>query len=139
MAGQQGEAQTARFWHRRQLHETTIHRWDIDHALGHAPVIASNVAVDGVDEYLDVWIRTRGKQTLTATLNLATPTATWNLRPADKPGRLTVAPGLAPDAAAQITGDPAELLLVLWNRTTLDRTNLDIQGDPDVVDGFRSP
>ncbi|MEZ0075762.1 maleylpyruvate isomerase family mycothiol-dependent enzyme [Planotetraspora sp. GP83] len=44
----------ARFWSRRQLHETVIHRADVELAVGAEPSIDEDVAADGVSELLDV-------------------------------------------------------------------------------------
>jgi uncharacterized protein (TIGR03083 family) len=41
---------TVRFWLRRQAHETAMHRWDAGAALGLPPVLAAELAADGVDE-----------------------------------------------------------------------------------------
>lgn len=48
-----GADKHARFWPRRQLHETAIHRADAELTLGIEPHIADAVAADGVDEFLD--------------------------------------------------------------------------------------
>lgn len=48
-----GDDQHARFWSRRQLHETVVHRADAQLARGTEPSIEPTVAVDGVDELLD--------------------------------------------------------------------------------------
>ena len=49
-----GADQHARFWLRRQLHETAIHRMDVELAvLGEAGELDPAVAVDNVDEFLD--------------------------------------------------------------------------------------
>jgi uncharacterized protein (TIGR03083 family) len=48
-----GADQHARFWSRRMLHETTVHRADAELALGREPTIDAPVAVDGIDELLD--------------------------------------------------------------------------------------
>jgi uncharacterized protein (TIGR03083 family) len=133
-----GSPATASFWHRRQLHETTIHRWDIERALGLDTRIEPSLAIDGIDEYLDVWVRTRGKQTLTAPLVLRAPTAGWTLQPADRPGRINITRGIDTNPAAEITGAPHELLLVLWNRLALADTDLTINGDQTVVASFRN-
>ena len=46
-----GADQHVRFWSRRQLHETTVHRVDLEIATGHASwAIEPRVAVDGIDE-----------------------------------------------------------------------------------------
>jgi uncharacterized protein (TIGR03083 family) len=48
-----GADQHARFWSRRMLYETAIHRADVDLGLGRAPTFDAPVAIDGVDELLD--------------------------------------------------------------------------------------
>jgi uncharacterized protein (TIGR03083 family) len=48
-----GADQHARFWSRRLVHETGIHRADAELALGRRPSFEPAVAVDGVDEFLD--------------------------------------------------------------------------------------
>ncbi len=48
-----GADQHARFWPRRMLHETTVHRADAELALGRDAVISADVAVDGIDELLE--------------------------------------------------------------------------------------
>ena len=42
-----------RFWSRRMLHETTVHRADAELALGRDPTIDADTAADGIDELLD--------------------------------------------------------------------------------------
>ena len=42
-----------RFWPRRMVHETGVHRADAEIALGRAPVFDGAIAVDGIDELLD--------------------------------------------------------------------------------------
>jgi uncharacterized protein (TIGR03083 family) len=48
-----GSDKAARFWGRRMLFETTIHRADVELALGKRPTIDPETAVDGIDEFLD--------------------------------------------------------------------------------------
>ncbi len=48
-----GSDKRTRFWGRRMLFETTVHRADIELARGRAPQIDLAVAVDGVDEFLE--------------------------------------------------------------------------------------
>lgn len=47
-----GADQHARFWARRMLFETLVHRTDAELALGLRPAIDRPVAVDGIDEFL---------------------------------------------------------------------------------------
>jgi uncharacterized protein (TIGR03083 family) len=46
------DVQQARFWYRRMLHETMIHRVDAELAAGIRPRVDADVAVDGIDELL---------------------------------------------------------------------------------------
>lgn len=46
----------AGFWHRRMAHETAIHRWDAQMAVGQVEPIEAKLAVDGVAEVLDSWL-----------------------------------------------------------------------------------
>ena len=48
-----GSDRHVRFWPRRMLFETVIHRADLELALGWDPDIAPDIATDGVDEFLD--------------------------------------------------------------------------------------
>ncbi|HVF52241.1 MAG TPA: maleylpyruvate isomerase family mycothiol-dependent enzyme [Actinomycetota bacterium] len=48
-----GADQHVAFWARRQLHETTIHRADLEITVGREPTIDTEIAVDGIDEFLD--------------------------------------------------------------------------------------
>jgi uncharacterized protein (TIGR03083 family) len=48
-----GADQHARFWSRRMLLETTVHRADAELALGRSPEIDAAVAIDGLDELLE--------------------------------------------------------------------------------------
>ena len=48
-----GDDKHVRFWPRRMLHETSVHRADATFALGRDAVIEPSVAIDGVDEFLD--------------------------------------------------------------------------------------
>jgi uncharacterized protein (TIGR03083 family) len=42
-----------RFWSRRMVHETTVHRVDAELALGRDPDVDADVAADGIDELLE--------------------------------------------------------------------------------------
>src|SRR5215468_9696211 len=44
------------FWQRRMAHETAVHRWDAQMALGQAEPIETKLAADGVAEVLDTWL-----------------------------------------------------------------------------------
>ncbi len=48
-----GTDQHVRFWSRRQLHETAVHRFDVCNALGRDFTMEPAVARDSIDEFLD--------------------------------------------------------------------------------------
>ena len=48
-----GVDQHVRFWSRRMLHETSVHRADLEGALGRESAYDAAVAVDGIDEFLE--------------------------------------------------------------------------------------
>lgn len=63
----------AGFWHRRMAHETAIHRWDAQVAVGQVEPIEPRLAVDGVAEVLDSWLpagRRTGPADLTGVVQL---------------------------------------------------------------------
>jgi uncharacterized protein (TIGR03083 family) len=91
---------TASFWRRRQVHEVSVHLWDV------APYeLTDAVAEDGIDEVLDFFLPRQvkaGRTTLPAgTLELRTPHRSW-----------TVGEG----PATVVEGSASELLLALWGR-----------------------
>ncbi|MEM9562117.1 MAG: maleylpyruvate isomerase family mycothiol-dependent enzyme [Actinomycetota bacterium] len=130
-----GSASTVAWWVRRQLHETTVHRWDVERAVGSCTPIEAPIAADGVDEFLDVFVRTRGEQTLTAPLTLTSidPARSWSLTPSDRPGRVDIAPGRLADVAEEISGPADDLLLLVWGRLELAETALTVAGSPEVA------
>lgn len=129
-----GSPKTVAWWSRRQMHETAVHRWDVEHALGCTTPVEPAVAADGIDEYLDVFVRTRGKQTLIAPLVLETigPSRAWTLSPASRPGRVDIAAGRSAEASSELVGSPEGLLLVLWGRLTFSEAHLTV-GGPEAV------
>lgn len=128
------------WWTRRQVHETTVHRWDAESATASHTPILPRLATDGVDEYLDVFVRPRGRQPLDAPLGLATRDTgrAWTLTPDPRrPGRVTVADGDDPRSVARIVASAEGLLLVLWGRRSLEAVGAHVTGDRAVVERFR--
>ncbi|MFI6494562.1 maleylpyruvate isomerase family mycothiol-dependent enzyme [Streptomyces sp. NPDC050564] len=137
-----GADQHARFWARRMLFETLLHRVDAELALGLRPTIDRPLAVDGIDEFL---------------VNL--PFAAFfapkvaNLRGADKTIRFRATAGddewlvrLRPDgfgldttrattepADATVRGTAADLLLLVYGRLSYDAEVLVHEGDEDLL------
>ncbi|MEM7094747.1 MAG: maleylpyruvate isomerase family mycothiol-dependent enzyme [Actinomycetota bacterium] len=132
-----GSEPTVGWWLRRQLHETAVHRWDIERALDALSSIEPDQALDAVGEFLDVYVRTRGKHVLDAPLVIEStePAAQWLLTPAKKPGRIDVETldGHEANADSSVVGPPEGLLLALWGRLTVAEAGLALTGDANVT------
>lgn len=125
---------TARFWIRRQAHETVVHRWDSENAAGAAAPVDSTLATDGVAEWAEVFaprFLARGPGLPAAdagrTVHLHgtdRDDAEWTLALAQDSLVLTHGHGKA-DVA--LRGDASDLYLALWRRVPL--AELEIHGD----------
>jgi uncharacterized protein (TIGR03083 family) len=123
------------WWLRRQAHEVTVHRWDGQLAHGDPEPIDPALAVDGVDEFLDVFVRRLG-------VKLAGAGETIHLHATDIDGEWLIE---RTPAGAQVThghakgdvalrGSASDLLLLLWGR----RRPGDVErfGDPGVFESW---
>ncbi len=109
--------QTVGFWIRRLTHETVIHRFDLEDALGEPTTpIDPELAVDGVDEVLVVMLG-RGRPDADAsggTVRLEADAHAWDVQ-LDKL-RTTVVRGAPANGQASVRADAELLLLWLWGR-----------------------
>jgi uncharacterized protein (TIGR03083 family) len=137
--------QPVSFWPRRMAIETAIHRWDAENALGRAEAVPVDLAVDGVDELLQVLAPARLADELRA---MAAVGATVHLHATDceedgvgewlvtftEDGGLDVRHEHAKgDVAVRATA--SDQLLLLWNR--IDPDQLEIFGDRGLLDRWR--
>jgi uncharacterized protein (TIGR03083 family) len=128
---------TAGFVARRCAHELAVHRYDAQSARGNTGPIAAELAVDGVDEILDVLVTARGRTGQGTDRMLA-------LRAADAGMEWVVTMGqrhievqrndeaLVEGSALIVTGTASDLELTLYDRPTL--SPVDISGDTTVID-----
>jgi len=131
------------FWFRRQAQEIAVHRWDAEDAItpGGATAITSDLAADGIDEWLEVFVpRFLARTDVPAELvgatvhihctddGLTPGTGEWLLRlGADGP---EVERAHSKGDAA-VRGPASDLLLAAWHRVPLDHDRLDVVGDAD--------
>lgn len=130
---------TVGFWCRRMAHEAVIHRVDAETAAGIAGLVRPELAVDGVDEVLDLFLAPRVVAAV-----LAEPAATVHLHATDLPGEWLVR--LGPDGLrverghakgdAAVRGTASELLLWLWGRRPLD--GLEVFGEEQAAVRLRA-
>ena len=138
-------APTAAFWWRRMAQESAVHRWDVQQAHTDAAPIEVALAVDGVDELGDTFLRFAGRRGITGLGE------TVHLHATDE----AVADGSVPggewlftfhpqgvdvehvhdkgDMAAR--GAASDLLLLVWNRRPVDVQTF---GDTDLLDWWSS-
>ena len=145
-----GEDQHARFWARRMLFETLVHRVDAEHSLGRASDIDSALAADGVDEYLVnlpyagffapgvTKLHGNGETLAFQCTDSAAGTGTeWRVRL--EPDGFRLQPKAGADAApseAQTTvrGQAADVLLLLYGRRTYQETAFEVSGEATTLD-----
>ncbi|MFF5189412.1 maleylpyruvate isomerase family mycothiol-dependent enzyme [Streptomyces sp. NPDC000345] len=137
-----GVDQHARFWARRMLFETLLHRVDADLALGRRPAIDRPLAVDGIDEFLanlpfaaffapDVAnLRGPGK---TIRFQATDGDDDWFVRLRPDGFGLDTSPAATDTADATVQGTAADLLLLLYGRLRHDATPFTHDGDKDLL------
>jgi len=109
------------FVQRRMAHEVAVHAWDAVGAVGAVEPVDADLAVDGIDEYIDlfmpVWVRQPvDPGPYSVLLRASDRPARWWLEVRN--GELSTSHGdLAADAV--VVGSVSELLLTLWGRTDL--------------------
>ncbi len=129
---------TVGFWGRRMAQETLVHRWDAESGAGASITpMAPEVAADGIDEYLEVFVAaTRDLQGAPAGPSIGFACTDvdrrWTLElPAA--GARTVTSGSA--AGDLVLTGPAEgLLLTAWGRVGPDAVDVDVAGDRQILD-----
>lgn len=138
--------QSVGFWIRRMAQETVIHRIDGELAVGEVTAIPADLALDGIDEVLGIFlgwdsidtIQREGREPwpLLADTDGAVVVVradadhAWSAR--FTPDGVQVSVGASEEPAATLNGDPVDLLLWLWRRADIDK--LTAEGDLTQVD-----
>jgi uncharacterized protein (TIGR03083 family) len=118
------------FWHRRQLHETLVHLWDLRTAGGLTVDEEPAVWADTVDEVVTVMqprqVKLGRMPRLTRPIDLVATDVDrrWRLDSVADAG----------DPAVEVHGPASSLALLLWRRTSLDDPALRPVGDRSVLD-----
>lgn len=121
--------QTVGFWARRMAHETSVHRVDAELARGTETPIDVELATDGVDEILRLmlegdWSEDPDDAAVGQRVAIQTGGRAWDVV-MDR-GAMTVTDHDG-SVAAQISGEPSDVLLWLWGRAADDR--ISYEGD----------
>ncbi len=120
--------QTVGFWLRRMAHETAVHRRDMESAAGEPTPIDDELAVDGIDEVLDVFLRWDWEDTPApgatgATVRVESGGHAWVVTLDPRKALLDRTGQASPDAT--VSGEPNAVLLWLWGRGPRPTTNGD--------------
>lgn len=121
------------WWARRMALEAVVHRSDTDAAQGKVLSVASDVAADGIDEYLDVFVAA------TRATHDAPPGPTMSFECSDRSDRWwldlsgrgeRVVSREPRDASVRIYGAADRLLWLVWGRIPAsDAADVEVSGD----------
>jgi uncharacterized protein (TIGR03083 family) len=129
-----GADQHVRFWSRRQLHETFVHRLDLELATKTLSYFDPVIALDATDEFLanmksdgDISLRARdGRESEYFRITATAPPGQWSVRLGADDYEF-VDSSSAPDA--ELSGSAADLLKVLLHRGDLANSDVGVAGD----------
>ncbi|MET0448910.1 MAG: maleylpyruvate isomerase family mycothiol-dependent enzyme [Aeromicrobium sp.] len=140
--------ETAAFWPRRQLLETTVHAVDAAQALGldeERWAVPGAVAADGIDEVLRVLflrMTARGRRPdVRSRIRLVATDVdrSWVVAPGEGEAPPLVLRDPSADADETVTGTAADLYLALWHRVSRDRLGFEGPHGPALLDGPTTP
>jgi uncharacterized protein (TIGR03083 family) len=129
----------AEFWHRRMAHETAVHRWDAQMAVGLSEPIESKYAADGITEVLDTWLpagKRKGPLDRTGLIALSATDLeqVWHVRVRGEAIALLDTDTLLDDVHHErvvARGTTSDLMLALYGRVPFDV--LDVAGDATLL------
>ncbi|WP_067676335.1 maleylpyruvate isomerase family mycothiol-dependent enzyme [Nocardia miyunensis] len=112
---------TVGFWRRRRMHETLMHLWDGQNALGTPEPFAPDLAADGIAEVFELFAPRMIKRGLAVE-----PDTAIGIHATDTGDSWTYGPA---EPAARLSGTASDLLLALWGRKPLSDPALTWSGD----------
>jgi uncharacterized protein (TIGR03083 family) len=118
---------------RHQVQEAAVHHWDVAHAAGRPLVIAADVAVDSIDEFLHFSVPSEDDSDEPPAGALEGPLSVrasdtgdaWTLSDSERPGALHVERGATSGPVLEATA--SDLLLWLYSRKDIETG--DVPGD----------
>jgi len=134
-----GVDQHARYWSRRQLHETLIHRADVELASGASVTVAGPIAVDAIDELLSnlasAAVFSPGVRELRGngqrlSIRETDTGVSWSIELHDDGFVVSRA---SSRADASIVGPATGVLLSVYRRVPLEAALVDVEGDADLA------
>ena len=135
-----GADQHVRFWFRRMLHETVVHRVDAELAAGREPRVDDATAADGIDELLENLPSAASSRPRIAELRGSGEAIALRGGGDDRWLVRLVADGFtwerggSPDATVTVTARTEDLLLLVYARRELAPVRFAVSGDGRVLD-----
>jgi uncharacterized protein (TIGR03083 family) len=135
-----GLDQHVAFWSRRQLHETLVHRMDLELAAGIDPSAEPTIAADAIDEYLSniekvgkfspelSLLRGHGEK---LTLRANDAEALWTISLGEDGFSLSREEG---DFDTELVGSALDLLLLILGRRAVDQGPVNVIGERRLID-----
>ncbi|MEU4251494.1 maleylpyruvate isomerase family mycothiol-dependent enzyme [Amycolatopsis sp. NPDC026612] len=124
------------FWCRRMLHETVVHRVDVEQAAGAEPRgVPDDIAVDGIDEVLTLWFGQKLPMlgltgTKAGSVGVRAGAHSWIARAGPVTTEAWRCSAEEAEAADDVvTAGPAQIYLWLWGRASL--TSVTVRGVHD--------
>ncbi len=122
----------AGFYFRRMLHETSVHRWDAENAVGATGAVDGEQGRDGVDEFFDFVLPNAQKRK-----RRDLPAGSLHLHRTDGDGEWYIEAGGGElqverthrKGDAAVRGPAGALFLAMWSRLGLDDPSLSVVGD----------
>jgi uncharacterized protein (TIGR03083 family) len=134
-----GTDQHVRFWSRRQLHETFVHRLDLELASGATSYVDSAVACDAIDEFFanmkadrDISPRARdGRGAEIFRVSSTAPVGRWSVRLTPEGYDFV---DTDEEADAELSGPAGDVLMAVLRRRDLARSGVTVSGDGSLAD-----
>jgi uncharacterized protein (TIGR03083 family) len=134
-----GLDQHVRFWSRRQVHETLVHRLDVELAGDVEPTVEEALASDAIDEFLRNLQKVTNATVGTSlsgqgerlALRATDTNAVWSITLRD--GGFDMMAELG-DHDASMEGPSVDLLLAVVRRRSIGDSSLEVTGDAKIVD-----
>ena len=134
-----GADQHVRFWARRMLHETLVHRIDLEETCGERTPIDPAAGEDAIDEFFsnvaysaDFSASAKNLVGEGETIEFSCGSvASWTVQLSPQ-GFAFVEPDLTPEVS--VTGTPADLLVLVYGRRRLEETSCEVVGRRDLLE-----
>lgn len=122
--------QTVAFWFRRMAQEAAVHRVDAESAAGRTSAIDDELALDGIDEKLRVflanpwWEEHPWDDATGRTFAVRSGERVWRIVSETALARIEDGPG---DAVGEVSGTPYDVLMWVWGRPNAATVTGDVE------------